>query len=477
MRYRTLRLAACVSVAALLMLLPAALGATGDALFNGKDLSGWQVVDGDAATWTVENGEIVTRGAATGGWLATDAEYGSFALHLEFQLSQVGNSGVLIRGLAPTSVFTEVQLVVPWNPPEDEMHCTGSLYGHVAVSHWPDETPLTWRTMDIICRGREIETRVDGELTCTANTADVPALAEASLVGRIGLQSSHSGPDEWVRFRNIRIEDLDTDPAWVAPLLASSDAKLLAEGLRCSRLAGAGLIPATLQMLLAEAAPPRKIGEEALWRVLAAASEPGQETKRAAAESTLLRCLVEKLDAPARVAIVRGLGLVGSEASAEPLRNCLAASWVSGPSLWSLERIPAAAASQALLTAGRDTALLEPTRVAAIHALGVRGDRSVVPGLIGLLGDESSAVVSAAIDTLGVLGDPRAAERLVGLMRARDESLRPAAVGAVLRLADAIATSDPALAKTLFDRALHAARSEGHINTAQAGLRRLEAGR
>jgi hypothetical protein len=477
MRHHRPRWAACASVAALLVLLPAARAATGQTLFNGKDLSGWHVVDGDAATWTVEKGEIVTRGPSTGGWLATDAEYGSFALHLQFQLSQVGNSGIMIRGLAPTSVFTEVQLVVPWNPPEDEMHCTGSLYGHVAVSHWPDETPLTWRTMDIICRGREIETRVDGELTCTANTADVPSLADASLVGRIALQSSHSGPDEWVRFRNIRIESYDSDPTWVAPLLASSDAKPLAEGLRCSRLAGAGLIPSALDMLLAETAQPRKIGEEALWRVLAAASEPGQEAKRAAAEATLLRCLVEKLDAPARVAIARGLGLVGSEASAEPLRRGLGDPWISRPCLWSLERIPAPAASQALLAAAHDTALLEPTRAAAIHALGARGDRSVVPALVGLLGDDSKALVTAAIDTLGVLGDPRAAEPLAGLMRARDESLRPAAVGAVLRLADAIAKSDPDLAKVLFDRALHAARTEGHINTAQAGLRRLEAGR
>ncbi len=113
-------------------------------------------------------------------------------------------------------------------------------------------------------------------------------------------------------------------------------------------------------------------------------------------------------------------------------------------------------------------------RVGAVHALGARGDRTAVPGLRTLLACGEPAVVEAAVDTLGILADPSAAAELVSLMRGDGEGLRRAAVGAVLRMADALIATDPALARILFERARHAARTEGHANAARAGLGRLD---
>ena len=56
-------------------------------LFNGKDFTGW-TKRGGAATYTIENGEIVGRSApnTTNTFLCTDKDYGDFELELDFKI-------------------------------------------------------------------------------------------------------------------------------------------------------------------------------------------------------------------------------------------------------------------------------------------------------------------------------------------------------------------------------------------------------
>src|SRR5262245_36496345 len=68
-------------------------------IFNGKDLKGW-TKRGGAATYAVENGEIVGRSApnTTNTFLCTDKDFGDFALELDFKIDPKDfNSGVQIR--------------------------------------------------------------------------------------------------------------------------------------------------------------------------------------------------------------------------------------------------------------------------------------------------------------------------------------------------------------------------------------------
>ncbi len=69
-------------------------------IFNGQDLSGWQVEGGDPTTWDVEDGSIVGSGwdYRTRSHLVTDREYSDFVLRLEFTLAPGGSSGIGIRG-------------------------------------------------------------------------------------------------------------------------------------------------------------------------------------------------------------------------------------------------------------------------------------------------------------------------------------------------------------------------------------------
>lgn len=77
--------------------LPAAEGEWRD-LFNGRDLSGWVIVNVSPSTFTVRDGMIVSTGKPTG-TIRTERMYENFVLELEWRhLTPGGNAGVFIWG-------------------------------------------------------------------------------------------------------------------------------------------------------------------------------------------------------------------------------------------------------------------------------------------------------------------------------------------------------------------------------------------
>ncbi len=70
-------------------------------LFNGKDLSGWERINGNAP-YTVHDGAIVgtTIAGSPNSFLATTETFGDFILELEFKLETAMNSGVQFRSLS-----------------------------------------------------------------------------------------------------------------------------------------------------------------------------------------------------------------------------------------------------------------------------------------------------------------------------------------------------------------------------------------
>lgn len=119
-------------------------------LFNGKDLCNWDLEK--PGGFEVVDGELITRSFGAGSDIYTNKVYGNYILRFEFMLSEVGNSGVFIR-CKPSNQGAgfEVQLLAPWTPYRDDLHCTGSMYGHVAVTNRPDETTGIWYKMEIKC--------------------------------------------------------------------------------------------------------------------------------------------------------------------------------------------------------------------------------------------------------------------------------------------------------------------------------------
>ena len=53
------------------------------ALFNGKDLTGWQGMQGPPTNWGVKKGALTCTGGKGAQWLATREEFSDFDLSLE----------------------------------------------------------------------------------------------------------------------------------------------------------------------------------------------------------------------------------------------------------------------------------------------------------------------------------------------------------------------------------------------------------
>jgi hypothetical protein len=75
-------------------------------LFNGKNLKGWELVNG-SATYKVENGEIVgtTVMGSPNSFLATADPYGDFILELDFLVDSNLNSGIQIRSISDVQLM------------------------------------------------------------------------------------------------------------------------------------------------------------------------------------------------------------------------------------------------------------------------------------------------------------------------------------------------------------------------------------
>ena len=87
-------------------------------LFNGTNLDGWTIVNGDVSTWTVEDQMIVCSGKPTG-VMRTDKAYENFILDFDWKhLETNGNAGLFVWSAPYPAVgipFTkaiEVQIMV-----------------------------------------------------------------------------------------------------------------------------------------------------------------------------------------------------------------------------------------------------------------------------------------------------------------------------------------------------------------------------
>ncbi len=192
-------------------------------LFNGKDLTGWQVnKGGNMARWGAENGLLFVQGGG-GGWLMTEKEYSDFEVRLEYKMPPGGNSGVALRSPMagdPAYVGMEIQLLDDNDPRYEKLQkwqYTGSIYGVVPPSKRVVKPAGEWNDIDITAKGRQITIVLNGEKIVDANLDDYkdrveenkekklpahPGLARTG--GHVGLQS-HDGR---VEFRNLRIKVL-----------------------------------------------------------------------------------------------------------------------------------------------------------------------------------------------------------------------------------------------------------------------------
>jgi hypothetical protein len=180
----------------LILLASVAFGANAgdkwEPLFNGKDLTGWTVMN-DAA-FTVTNG-VIHLDKSTG-WLRTDREYTNFVFEAEWRgLETNYNSGFYIRaGLDgkphPTNAW-QVNL---------KQSALGQLLRgkpEVLPSKTPEFPANEWVTFRMEARGKKLTLDVNGKRAWEFDKLDVDH-------GYIGIQAESRPLD----FRNLRVREI-----------------------------------------------------------------------------------------------------------------------------------------------------------------------------------------------------------------------------------------------------------------------------
>jgi hypothetical protein len=249
-------------------------------LFDGRDLNAWTL--GPEGGFEIMNGELYTGGFAEGNDLFTKKWFCNYVLSLEYMLSDVGNSGVLIRcdPKAPWETGVEVQLLAPWTPWRDDLHCTGSLYGHVAVKNRPDETTGIWHNMEIRCDRKKVSISVDDSLTTLADIDTVETMKDKLLCGAIGLQVNHAEIEgQFARFRNIYIRDLDVEPAYICEGFYEMDSTVRRQAYTAAVDLGAAVVEPLALMMSGENPLAKSGSKQVLFDIVAVATAPHGEEK------------------------------------------------------------------------------------------------------------------------------------------------------------------------------------------------------
>jgi hypothetical protein len=186
------------------------------ALFNGKDLKGWKIHEGNLKVWGAEDGLLFVSGDG-GGWLFTEKEYTNFELRLEYKVPVNGNSGVALRAPTkgdPAYQGMEIQILDDRGPAYKTIgpaQFTGSIYGVVPPSKQVTKPAGEWNKMRIIAKGRQVSVEINGTIIVDANLDDYKekhAKAHPGLLrdkGHLGLQS-HGGR---VEFRGLFVKELE----------------------------------------------------------------------------------------------------------------------------------------------------------------------------------------------------------------------------------------------------------------------------
>jgi|SRR5579872_708071 len=169
-----------------------------EALFNGKDLAGWEPDNPSENHWKAINGELVNQSA--GANIRTTRKFDDFKLHIEYNCPEEGNSGVYLRGRY------EVQVEYEKPGTDDKFHGMGSIYGFLAPSSELPRKPGTWETYDVTLTGRYV-TVVRNGIT-TIDNQEIPGITGGALNSReadpgpLYIQGDHTGG---MKYRNITI--------------------------------------------------------------------------------------------------------------------------------------------------------------------------------------------------------------------------------------------------------------------------------
>jgi hypothetical protein len=174
------------------------------ALLNGKDLTGWKLVEPNTKNgWSVADGELINNPVQPEGEehirygnLRTEQEFEDFNIKLEVNAPVSCNSGVYLRGRY------EIQVRDSYGTKPNGTSM-GALYTRITPSVSAEKPAGTWQTMDITLCERHVTVILNGIKVIDNQPAYGPTggalTSDVFAPGPIYLQGDHRA----VKYRNI----------------------------------------------------------------------------------------------------------------------------------------------------------------------------------------------------------------------------------------------------------------------------------
>ncbi|MDB2520840.1 DUF1080 domain-containing protein [Flavobacteriaceae bacterium] len=174
-------------------------------LFNGEDLSGWNIHGTEL--WYVEDGLLVCESGpeAKYGYLSTEKFYDDFILTLEFKQEANGNSGVFFRSTLEGTKISGWQVEVA--PPGSNSGGIYESYGRGwLIQPDPEKDKALkmgdWNQMKIKVVGNKVTTWINGTQMISFSDEKI-----GQGKGSIALQI-HDGGGIKVKWRKLKIKTL-----------------------------------------------------------------------------------------------------------------------------------------------------------------------------------------------------------------------------------------------------------------------------
>jgi hypothetical protein len=220
-------IAALVSVTGCASQRSSAKGKDWKSLFNGKDLSGWNVKckpgDKDKEFWSVEGGTILADSIGTKKhdyiWLVTKKEYSDYMLRLHFQADEAGwldGPQIDINPPGPWRtgmIWDETRGVQHWLYPKvpKGKWVDKSMANTDLVFYYSDEEP-GWNELEITAVGTRLSASLNGVTIMEYDgegilNDNIHKGRNVGLNGHIALQI-HTNDELKIRFKDIYIKDL-----------------------------------------------------------------------------------------------------------------------------------------------------------------------------------------------------------------------------------------------------------------------------
>jgi HEAT repeat protein len=250
----------------------------------------------------------------------------------------------------------------------------------------------------------------------------------------------------------------------------------------CAALLAASAAPAAQQAAAGKTAPDKAAVDKAFealktfdWgqdrgplRAIddAIVATHGDAAARKDLESRLAAVLTGNTPRAAKDFACRRLSLIGTADSVPVLAGLLTDKELAHMARFALERIPDAAAVDALRAALPKTA--GALRIGCIVSLGVRRDEASVPALAALLPEQDQAVAAAAATALGHIGTPQAATALGDFLKTAPAGLKPIAADANLACAGRLLAGGKKAEATAIYKSLSGPDQPKHVRVAAA---------